>query len=391
MVTVPITVGQQQRAAVNPVVDLRQAFPDLGNLAADNGLYGIWIGVGAAPGRSARTLVTAMEVTRTLDGPSALALQHSMMSDLRMLYPAVALGAGLEASYSTHLNWFSPTASALSFQRPQPGDTVRSYLSRVVSNCHAAGGVASYNHPFGASIGTPLSGAARTNRISSVAKALLANRLYGCDVLEVGYQLRGSMDLRGHVDLWDVLLAAGTHVMANGVSDDHAGTVASWTGKGNQYMTDVISASRDPAQVTPLLKSGRAYVSLLTGFNGLLDLSCGSTLMGGTHSDSGSDANVTVTADALPSNGKLRVLQYRIHGDVTRLTAPTPLTERVFTPSGVTSGKVSLAVPNVTSYLLLSATLGGADRVMVKTCAGCRWGWSCATPWCTPTGVFLET
>lgn len=351
IVTIPAPAGQLHQAVVTPVADLRQAFPDLGNLAADNGLYGIWIGAGAAAGQTARTVVTTLDITRTLDGPAALALQAGLMSDLSRLYPTMGLGSGMEASYSTHLNWSSPTASALTFQHLQPGDSISTYLPRVVRNCHAAGGVASYNHPFGAKMGTPLTGAARAALLSKTAKALFGNRLYGCDILEVGYATRGQMDLSGHVDLWDILLTGGLRLIANGVSDDHAGTVASWSNRQNNYLSDVISASHDPAAVTPMLGQGRTFVSLRTGYSGLLDLSCGATLMGGTRSGSETHATVTVTADALPTNGNLRVVQYRVHGDPTRLTPPAPLTERSYAPSALSNGQVSLTVPNSRSYV----------------------------------------
>lgn len=135
------------------------------------------------------------------------------------------------------------------------------------------------------------------------------------------------------------------------MSDDHAGTVASWTTGKNHYMSDIISPSRDPATATPLLGQGRTFVSLRTGYAGLLDMSCDSTLMGGTRTGSGTNATVTVKADAPPTNGKLRVVQYRIHGDTTRLTPPAPLTERIYAPSALSSGQVSLTVPNSRSYI----------------------------------------
>ena len=351
VVTVPVLANQTQRPVVTPVTDLRAAFPDVGNLASDNGLYGVWIGAGAPAGGSAKTLVTAMQVSRALDGAGALDLQHSLMSDLRVLYPSVALGSGLEASYSTHLNMFSPAPSGVTHQPPQPGETKQAYFTRLVRTIHSAGGVASFNHPFGATIGTPLSGTARADLLAKVARLLLANRLYGCDVLEVGYELRGSMDVTGHLDLWDILLSAGIRVMADGVSDDHAGTVSSWTGGTNHYFTDIISSSSDPAQVTALLGRGRAFVSLRTGFTGLLDLLCDSTRMGGTRSAPGSTADVTVMANGVPTNGKVRIQQIRVHGDTTRVTAPPRATDVAFDASALGTGQVTVRVPNVLSYV----------------------------------------
>lgn len=363
VVTIPVQVNQTHRSTVTPVADLRAAFPDLGNLASDNGLYGVWIGAGASAGGSAKTLVTAMQITRSLSGASALTLQHSLMSELRAQYPSVALGPGLEASYSTHLNMFSPTQSGLTYQPPQPGEAKTAYFNRLVSTIHAAGGVASFNHPFGASIGTPLTGAARANLLASVSRQLLANRLYGCEVLEVGYERRGSMDVTGHLDLWDILLSAGIRVMANGVSDDHAGTVSSWTGGTNHYFTDIISSSNEPAQTIPLLGRGRAFVSLRTGFAGMLDLICDAVRMGGTRSGPGTTADVSVMVNGVPSNGKVRIQQIRIHGDTTRVTPPARTTDVTFDASALGTGQVSVRVPNVHSYIRAEVLNSTGTRV----------------------------
>ena len=108
----------------------------------------------------------------------------------------------------------------------------------------------SYNHPFGTTSGPTLTGAAYTTRLSAVAAALLANRAYRADLLEVGYEQRGGMTVAGHLALWDILLTAGVKVMANGVSDNHAGTLATWEAS-NRYFTDVISATTDPTAVVP--------------------------------------------------------------------------------------------------------------------------------------------
>ena len=139
--------------------------------------------------------------------------------------------------------------------------------------------------------------------------------------------------------------------MADGVSDDHAGTVSSWTGGTNHYFTDIISSSSDPAQVTALLGRGRAFVSLRTGFTGLLDLLCDSTRMGGTRSAPGSTADVTVMANGVPTNGKVRIQQIRVHGDTTRVTAPPRATDVAFDASALGTGQVTVRVPNVLSYV----------------------------------------
>lgn len=350
VVTVPAVRGVRQRLVVTPVDDIRAAFPDFGALAADNGLYGIWIGVGAAPKASASTVMSSFEVLRSLDGGGALALQRSMMPAIAGLYPGVALGSGLEASYSTHLNLFGAPGQ-VSLLRPLSGESTGAYLTRVVKAMHAAGGVASYNHPFGATIGTPLTGSARASKLAATARALLGNSMYGCEVLEVGYEQRGNMDVTGHLDLWDILLAAGLRVVADGASDDHAGTLTSWTGGTNHYVTDVLSSSRDTGVVAGLLGRGRAFVSLRPAFGGLLDLTCNGVTMGGTSSTTGSTAALTVVANGLPAGSTLRVIQTKVHGNRTVTTPPAHVLDRAFAASSLTSGQVNLGVSNVRSYV----------------------------------------
>jgi hypothetical protein len=327
IVTVPVTASVSQRVTVSPVDDLRAAFPDLGERAKDNGLYGIWLGVGAPAGASARGVITSLTLDHGLTGPQALALQTQLISSIAPIYPSVALGL-----------------------RPA-GGSAAAYLSNLVSTVHGRGGVASYNHPFGAAIGPALTGTALTTLLTKTAKALLTNGLYGADVLEVGYEMRGHATVATHLDLWDILLSAGLRVMADGVSDDHAGTVASWVGGTNHYFTDVISATNDPAAIVPLLSLGRSFVSLQTGFNGLLDLACGGTLMGGTHTGTSSKVGVQVTAEGVPNGGTVHIIQVPVHGDRTRTAVTPPRWQRTLPSSRFATGSVRIGVANVASYV----------------------------------------
>ncbi|HEX2705289.1 MAG TPA: hypothetical protein VHM65_05990, partial [Candidatus Lustribacter sp.] len=224
-------------------------------------------------------------------------------------------------------------------------------LSSLVSLIGIRGGVASVNHPFGTGGGSVLSDAAYRTKLSTTAASLLAANAYGAHVLEVGYKKRGQMSVEGHIDLWDILLSSGLRIMANGVSDNHAGNLDGWLTGSNRYFTDVVSDSADPADVVPLLSSGRCFVSLRPEYSGMLDLSCDDTLMGGVRAGTGSTATVTATADALPSGGSLRIVQMPVHGVRNRNTATPPLWERTVTPSQLTSGAISVGVTNVASYL----------------------------------------
>jgi hypothetical protein len=138
--------------------------------------------------------------------------------------------------------------------------------------------------------------------------------------------------------------------MANGVSDNHAGTADSWA-KTNRYFTDVISATTDPTTVVPLLAAGRMFVSLRPGYDGMLDLASGGAVMGSRRTVKGTTVDVVLTADALPSSGSLRVVQVPVHGDRTRTTPTPPLWERTVPAAQVTGGTLGVTVANTPSYL----------------------------------------
>jgi hypothetical protein len=45
--------------------------------------------------------------------------------------------------------------------------------------------------------------------LKSIATKLLSTGVYGCDILEAGYNLRAGVDLAHHVALWDVMSRNG--------------------------------------------------------------------------------------------------------------------------------------------------------------------------------------
>jgi len=51
------------------------------------------------------------------------------------------------------------------------------------------------------------------------------------------------------------------------------------------------------------------------------------------------------------SNGTLRVLQFAIHGDTTRVTRPTPRTNTSYPAIALTGGQITIRLPNIRSYV----------------------------------------
>jgi len=125
---------------------------------------------------------------------------------------------------------------------PRAGAYVAWLQHTVVPHIHSTGGLASYNHPYGASGGQGLSAAAQDRLLADVSAKLLANRALGTDILEVGYRGRGGWDLAHHIALWDVVSRNAVFLTANGVSDDHFGT--HWATLGNDWITSAWSTDQ---------------------------------------------------------------------------------------------------------------------------------------------------
>jgi hypothetical protein len=77
----------------------------------------------------------------------------------------------------------------------------RALVVQSIATIHAAGGLASYNHPYGTTAGSVLPAATQDSTMAKVATSLLTNKAFGCDIIEVGYQLRSRIDLDHHVKL----------------------------------------------------------------------------------------------------------------------------------------------------------------------------------------------
>jgi hypothetical protein len=131
------------------------------------------------------------------------------------------------------------------------------YYASYVDRMHAAGGVVSYNHPFGAGATPLLSAAQQTQTRRSVFTDLLADDLLGCDVLEVGYRIRGHMPFEQHLALWDTLSRHARFTTGNGASDDHSGT--DWRRLSNGFLTGIWAVSSSGSDMASALRAGRAY------------------------------------------------------------------------------------------------------------------------------------
>ena len=350
-VTIPAPAAVSREFTLDPVADLRQAFPALGAMARDNCLYALWIGAGAPAGSSARATFTRLKFTRSVRGSEALALQAEMLRDLAPRYRSLRMVQGLEMSYAEHLNWLGATAPT-SILRPAGYRGRTEYTKALVAAARAADACVTLNHPFGASYTKLITGVERQRMIAACAQRVLSVGAYGVDAVEVGYPSRAGMDLAGHLEMWDIVLAAGVRVGGVGCSDNHSGAQASYRQSPNRMVTDIIADTSDPETSVPALRAGRAFVSLLEGYGGMLDLATADAVMGGVAKVTSGPVDLTARATDLPTGGSLRLVQYTVHGNRGTTAIRSPLVDRSVPASALpASGEWGVRLEPAASYV----------------------------------------
>ena len=307
VVTVGSTPDRWNSEVLRPDRDLGAVFPDLDS--RDFSLYALRLSAVSNHGAVASGYFDYLRFTRGTTGEVSLQVQDDLIDSYRTRYPQVTQHHGLEASRSQpHVNWYGGNISLPDYtgvSRSGYSDFLRQSL---IPDIHRAGGLASYNHPFGTGQPPPLSRAEQDDRLRVKAAELLQNRAVGADILEVGYPLRSGVDLDHHIALWDVCSRNAVFLTGNGVSDDHAGT--DWTARNLDWTTSVWADRNDEPSLLAALQAGRAWSGSLSGFRGALDLLVdGSFPMGSATVSRSSSRRLAVTATDLPVGGTLEVVQ----------------------------------------------------------------------------------
>jgi hypothetical protein len=146
--------------------------------------------------------------------------------------------------------------------------------------------------------------------LTRTAGALLADHVLGCDLLEVGYNLRQGVDLAHHLSLWDIFSRNAVFLTGSGTSDDHFGT--DWYGIKNNWITSAWAASTGTADLVAALAAGQAWCGSLSEFGAGASLNLavdGSCPMGSASLSSLPRRQLAVTATGIPAGGSLVVLQ----------------------------------------------------------------------------------
>jgi hypothetical protein len=166
----------------------------------------------------------------------------------------------------------------------------------MVGLIHKHGGLASYNHPLGASP-------------QATAADMVATKALGADIVEVAYG--GPSIVDGMLHVLDACARNLVLVTANGVTDDHSGTDWYADGRSN-WITRMWADSAELPDLQDALLAGRAWAYKPNGWNGTLRTTAGdSPALGAAVATGAQSVPVTVTATDLPRGGALEIVTGR--------------------------------------------------------------------------------
>lgn len=227
-------------------------------LAADNSFFQLSFVVNSpASGAVADVQVTDVAFVRTSHDAASIAATQRLLANTYgprygiTLHPGMEIGRGVR-----HLNAFSDP-QYIPDQSLNVPSTLDDFYTQAVTATHGRGGLVSWNHPFGANVGPLLRAAEQTSERRQVFADLLAHDLYGSDILEVGYPVRGQADIATHLALWDTFSRRARFLTGNGVNDDHA--AKNWRTLSNGFATGIWAQSVAHSDLMTALASGRAY------------------------------------------------------------------------------------------------------------------------------------
>jgi hypothetical protein len=276
--------GRWNEYSLDVSADCRRGFPEVP--AGDDLIFRVAFGVESRSGAEASALFDRLRVTSRRVGADGLAAQRELLAGLG---PATATNPtqlqGLELSYEAyHLNEFTvdtplPDYEAWARESELAGEdgrvddmrAFRGYVTRrAVAGAQERGGLASYNHMFGASFEA---GGEKQRDRAEVLAWLIEEQVFGADVLEVGYRERGGADLSDHLWVWDRLAEAGLRLVGTGVSDYHGGLGAgAWRTMDNNFVSWIYAARPEKAELIEGLRAGRVFFGDIAHFDGRVDL-----------------------------------------------------------------------------------------------------------------------
>jgi hypothetical protein len=363
VITIPVTPaagGQWATVTITPSDDIAALWPDL-----DYRDFALWeLSLSAASeGDQVEGYLDYLRFDRTLSGEAFLRQQEDMAAALAPRFGSVTQQQGLEVSWQEpHVNWFGGAVTI-----PDYGGTTHhtwsDYLAgTLVPQVHAAGGLVSYNHPYGSRDLPALPAAQQDALLRKVAGELLGDGALGADLLEIGYPLRQGVDMAHHVALWDIMSRNCLFLTGNGTNDDHDGE--NWFGSRNNWFTTAWSASSSQKDLLAALAGGRAWCGSLSSYRGSLDLLAdGQCPMGSVTVSQLPRRQLAITATGVPQGGSVQLLQGTADYAGTRDLAPNTAVVAAYPASQLSNGPVTQAVDTSDESFVRTQVLDASGAV----------------------------
>jgi hypothetical protein len=364
IIVLPARKSRWQTVSVTPCEDIARLWPDL--VAEDAGMCGFSL---AAASRAGAVVDGAFDYVRFTRSRSAdaLDLQRELMATYRARFRGVHQYQGLEVSLSArHLNRYGGAMALPDYDGlpllPVVDDP---HLTRgLIEAIHDAGGVASYNHIFGTGGGIDPTDV-QTSKARTETARLVSERLYGADLLEVGYRRYGGVELAHHLAVWDTCSRNSIFATGLGSSDDHSGR--SWLTQPNNFVT--WAWADDPSETALLgaMRSGRCFFSDLRRFRGRLDLIVdGATPMGSISVSDETERELEIHAAAVPRGASLWLVQGPV--DDAGPGEPVPGTTHRPIPAGsLVDGRALVAIDASAPTFVRAEVRDGEDRLVAGT------------------------
>ncbi|MBK8845938.1 MAG: T9SS type A sorting domain-containing protein [Bacteroidetes bacterium] len=210
---------------------------------------------------------------------------------------------------------FSPGAAATHINSYYPVDTLpldvlidygnKTNYDLFVQRTAAVGGITSMCHPFGVKYTPQQSDSVLDSRTDSLMNLLVTNNVYGVNMIEVGYAIRGYADMKHHLKLWDKLTNKGRLVYGVGANDNHGGT---WKTL-NSMSTIIWSQTDDAANLVDALSNGYMYAANMKLWKNKFFFQAGGVPMGARVASPDSVVYLRMSALSLPPNSKVRLTQ----------------------------------------------------------------------------------
>lgn len=368
VVTIPVKPDEWQTITITPQEDVAALWPAFDS--RDFAIAGLTLSA-VSQGDKAGGYFDYLRFDRSISGEAAFQMQADMMTTVASRYPDVSQQQALEVSgvgVLPHCNWFGPGMTLLDYGAVPSAQWAAELHNTLIPQIHQAGGLVSYNHPYGTGHEPLLSASAQDSLMQQMAVSLLGSNVLGADLLEVGYPSRGGVDLAHHAGLWDVMSRNAIFLTGDGVSDDHVGN--NWAGLYTNWVTSTWAPTVGLADQMAALAAGRAWCGSLTKFplpsGAALDLEADGTCpMGSVSLSALTSRQLTVTCTGLPSGGSLQVLQGAV--DYAGTASPSPDTTVVASYDAGTldgNGQATQAVDTSSESFVRTQVLDSAGTVV---------------------------